>query len=70
MPGLLNDSFQKIQVEELHPTYGAVLSGIDFTKPIDEDTFEEISTAAKKVSLLSRMKIWQMLIPSVWGLRV
>lgn len=52
MPGTLKKQFHKIEVEELHPTYGAVLSGIDFTKPIDEDVFEEISAAAKKVSTL------------------
>jgi alpha-ketoglutarate-dependent 2,4-dichlorophenoxyacetate dioxygenase len=49
MPGLsISPSFNKITVTELHPTFGAEISGVDFSRPVEDDTFQEIKAAIDK----------------------
>ena len=51
MPGLTTEpSFKHITIKELHPTFGAEISGIDFSKPVDDDVFQEVLAAITKVS--------------------
>jgi len=51
MPGLLQETdFKHISVKKLHPTFAAEIEGVDFTKPVPPDVFEEIRNAAAKVS--------------------
>ena len=47
------EPFNHISVKELHPTFGAEVHGVDFSKPVPDDTFAEISEAMAKVSTLS-----------------
>jgi alpha-ketoglutarate-dependent 2,4-dichlorophenoxyacetate dioxygenase len=51
MPGLTQTSatFQHITVTELHPTFGAEVSGVDFSRPVEDDVFQEILAAINKV---------------------
>ena len=50
MPGIITNSpFHHITVKKLHPTFGAEISGIDFSKPIGDETFAEVLTAISKV---------------------
>lgn len=50
MPALATDStFNYITVKNLHPTFGAEISGIDFSKPLPDEVFGEVFAAAKKV---------------------
>lgn len=42
--------FQLIEVTQLHPTFGAEVRGVDFSKPVAEDVFAEIHDAITKVS--------------------
>lgn len=44
-------SFKHITVKSLHPTFGAEISGVDFSKPVADEVFDEIRAAARKVSL-------------------
>jgi alpha-ketoglutarate-dependent 2,4-dichlorophenoxyacetate dioxygenase len=46
-----DNNFKLIQVKELHPTFGAEVHGIDFSKPVPEDVFSEIYQAITKVSI-------------------
>ncbi|KAJ9323545.1 hypothetical protein DTO027B5_4486 [Paecilomyces variotii] len=49
MPGLTTEpSFKHITIKELHPTFGAEISGIDFSKPVDDDVFQEVLAAITK----------------------
>jgi alpha-ketoglutarate-dependent 2,4-dichlorophenoxyacetate dioxygenase len=58
MPGLTTEPvFQLINVKELHPTFGAEISGVDFSKPVEDDVFQEILAAITKVTLLSLFRI-------------
>lgn len=41
--------FKTLQIKKLHPTFGAEVSGVDFTKPIPDDVFQEILAAMAKV---------------------
>jgi Probable taurine catabolism dioxygenase len=50
MPGLsYSPTFNKITVTELHPTFGAEISGVDFSRPVEDDAFQEIKAAIDKV---------------------
>jgi len=52
MPGVLvKDStvFDHIKVKELHPTFAAEISGVDFSNPLKDEVFEEIQSAVTKV---------------------
>ncbi|KAK9321098.1 hypothetical protein V1517DRAFT_340138 [Lipomyces orientalis] len=46
----LNDEpvFNLINVKELHPTFGAEINGVDFSKPVEDDVFQEILAAITK----------------------
>jgi alpha-ketoglutarate-dependent 2,4-dichlorophenoxyacetate dioxygenase len=53
MPGLLIDpetEFKTLKIKELHPTFAAEIEGVDFSKPIPDDVFNEILAASAKVS--------------------
>ena len=43
--------FKLIQVKELHPTFGAEVQGVDFSKAVGQDVFSEIHKAITKVSI-------------------
>ena len=49
----LNDNFKHLQIKELHPTFAAEVSGVDFTNPIPNDVFDEILAASAKVVTIS-----------------
>lgn len=49
MPHATVPGYQYIQVSELAPTFGAEVSGIDFSKPVPPEVFQEISDASAKV---------------------
>jgi hypothetical protein len=54
MPHATSDNdndFKHIQVKELHPTFGAEVHSVDFSKPVPEDVFSEIYKAITKVSI-------------------
>ncbi|KAL4782356.1 hypothetical protein BJX76DRAFT_332980 [Aspergillus varians] len=49
MPRLKNTpTFSLITVKELHPTFGAEILGVDFSKPVENDVFQEIMAAIVK----------------------
>lgn len=39
-----------VTVEQLHPTFSAQINGVDFSKPVPADTFQDIYDAITKVS--------------------
>ena len=43
------DNFKTLSIKELHPTFGAEVSGVDFSQNIPDDVFEEILKAMAKV---------------------
>ena len=47
-----DNDFKHIQVRGLHPTFGAEVHGVDFSKPVPEDVFSEIYKAITKVSII------------------
>lgn len=50
MPGVIQESpFKTIQVKELHPTFGAEVSGVNF-QDLSEEQFKEILAAMAKVN--------------------
>lgn len=52
MPGVTTGpSFKLINIKELHPTFGAEISGVDFSKPVDDDVFQEVLAAITKVNI-------------------
>lgn len=42
--------FKHIIVKPLHPTFGAEISGIDFSQPVPDEVFTEVLAAVTKVS--------------------
>lgn len=40
-----------LSITELHPTFAAEISGVDFSKPISEEVFKEIYAAITKVTI-------------------
>jgi hypothetical protein len=57
-----DNDFKHIQVKELHPTFGAEVYGVDFSKPVPEDVFSELYKAITKVSMHNpRVSIHSML---------
>ena len=54
MPGLLESTedsdFKIIKIVKLHETFGAQISGVDFSSPISDEAFHEILAAITKVS--------------------
>jgi hypothetical protein len=53
IPSSLTDesSYNYITVKRLHPTFGAEISGIDFTIPLTDEVFSDILAALNKVRL-------------------
>lgn len=52
MPGLLltpETEFKTLKIKKLHPTFAAEIEGVDFSKPIPDDVFNEILAASAKV---------------------
>jgi alpha-ketoglutarate-dependent 2,4-dichlorophenoxyacetate dioxygenase len=53
MAGLLETTedtdFKIIKIERLHETFGAQISGVDFSSPISDEVFHEILAAITKV---------------------
>jgi alpha-ketoglutarate-dependent 2,4-dichlorophenoxyacetate dioxygenase len=53
MPGLLpstdDSDFKIIKIQKLHKTFGAQISGVDFSSSISDETFDEILAAITKV---------------------
>jgi hypothetical protein len=52
MPGLVEEdqsNFDLISITEIHPTFGAEVSGVDFSKAIPKETFDQIRAASAKV---------------------
>ncbi|KAK5561927.1 hypothetical protein LTR46_000732 [Exophiala xenobiotica] len=52
MPHATAPEYQHIQVTELGPTFGAEVSGIDFSKPVEPEVFKEILDAQAKYAVL------------------
>lgn len=50
MPHATESEFDHIQVKQLAPTFGAEVTGIDFSKPVPPEVFAEIHRAITKVS--------------------
>jgi alpha-ketoglutarate-dependent 2,4-dichlorophenoxyacetate dioxygenase len=49
MPELVDRLKTAISISELHPTFGAQISGVDFSLPISDEVFTEILKAITKV---------------------
>jgi alpha-ketoglutarate-dependent 2,4-dichlorophenoxyacetate dioxygenase len=65
MPGLLSKpQFQHITVQELHRTFGAEISGVNFQKPISNEVFVEILAAISKVG--GQEPLLPPLVSSFW----
>jgi hypothetical protein len=45
------EEFKHIQVTPLHPTFGAEVSGVDFSQQVPEEVFQELRAAATTVSM-------------------
>lgn len=58
------EEFHLITVKELHPTFGAEVSGVDFSKPVPEDVFQELYKAISKVSKCIRIILQRLTINS------
>ena len=41
--------FKTLKITRLHPTFGAEVSGVDFSHPIPDDVLQEIISAMAKV---------------------
>lgn len=51
-PSLTNEpTYSHLIATKLHPTFGAEISGVDFTTPLADETFAEILAAINKVRL-------------------
>ncbi|TLD18230.1 alpha-ketoglutarate-dependent 2-4-dichlorophenoxyacetate dioxygenase [Venturia nashicola] len=46
------EPFRHIQITQLHPTFGAEISGIDFSKPVAAGVFSEVLAAITKYGVL------------------
>lgn len=51
LPTSTSSTFSHITVSKLHPTFGAEISGVDFTRPVEEEVFAEILAATAQVGL-------------------
>ena len=50
MPHATDDQYRHIQATPLAPTFGAEITGIDFSKPVEPEVFAEVKDAITKVS--------------------
>ena len=64
MPGIISQPFKTLTVNELHPTFGAEVSGIDFTQPIPDGQFQDILAAMAKVGSSRSILHERKLMPS------
>ena len=46
-------AFSHISVKKLHPTFAAEISGVDFSSPLSDEVFQEISQAVTEVRSMS-----------------
>lgn len=46
-------------IRELHPSFAAEISGLDFSQPIPDSTFEELLAAIAKV------RVYDLTLPSI-----
>jgi len=57
MPGLIDQhsetAIKQLIVRKLHPTFGAKISGVDFSSPLSDETFAEVLAAITKVSRIT-----------------
>ena len=51
MPHATEPVYRHIQVTPLAPTFGAEVSGVDFSEPVPDDIFQEVLDAITKVGL-------------------
>ena len=68
---LLDPPYKTLSVKELHPTFGAEVHGVDFSKPISEEVFEEVLAVMAKVQIIlspfsSRSMIYQCTYEWLW----
>jgi len=42
---------ETLKIKELHPTFGAEIRGVDFSKPVSEEIFSQIHSAMAKVNI-------------------
>jgi alpha-ketoglutarate-dependent 2,4-dichlorophenoxyacetate dioxygenase len=49
------EPYKNIQIKELHPTFGAEILGVDFSKPVPDDVFDEILAAITKVGVSAEL---------------
>jgi hypothetical protein len=52
MPGLIDKQLDRLKVIEVHPKYGAEISGLDFSKPIADNVFEQVLAASAKITIV------------------
>ena len=50
MPHATDTEYQHIELKELAPTFGAEVTGVDFSKPVKKEVFDEIHRAIINVS--------------------
>lgn len=62
MHELIDKQLNQVKVIELHPKYGAEISGLDFSKPIVDDVFEQILAASAKVTIIFQISTQKFLI--------
>lgn len=52
MPGVLINpevEFKTLKIKPLHPTFAAEIEGVDFSKAVSDEVFNEILAASAKV---------------------
>ncbi|KAL5356145.1 hypothetical protein BJX96DRAFT_162228 [Aspergillus floccosus] len=52
LPSAKNASFNHISVNKIHPTFGAEVRGVDFSKPLTDEVFVEVYSAITKYGVL------------------
>ena len=50
MPHATSTEYQHIELKKLAPTFAAEVKGVDFSKPIEKDVFDEIHRSITDVS--------------------
>lgn len=50
MPHATDTEYQHIGLKKLAPTFGAEVTGVNFSKPVEKEVFEEIHRAIVDVS--------------------
>lgn len=52
MPHATDPDYKHIQLKQLAPTFAAEVTGVDFSRPVDKEVFEEIRRAIVDVGSL------------------